>query len=93
MLQPNAGGDAHCGPYFAERALNATACELAKITVCAAGAFTRFFSASSIMDYETKLHFIERQAAWFKAFVGSGLDYGQIDQMRALVAKAKAMAA
>ena len=93
MLQPVAGGDAHCGPYFAEPALNAAAGELAKIAVGAAGTFTMFFSAESLADYETKLHFMEKQAAWFEAFVGSGFDLGQIDLMRALVARAKAAAA
>lgn len=93
MLQPVAGGDAHCGPYFAEPALNATAAELAKIAVCAAGNFTMFFTAEALADYETKLHFMEKQAAWFEAFVGKGFDRGQIEQMRALVARAKAMAA
>ena len=89
MLQPVAGGDAHCGPYFAEPALNAAAGELAKIAAGAAGNFIMFFST----DYEMKLHFMEKYAAWFEAFVGKGFDRGQIDQMRALVARAKAMAA
>jgi hypothetical protein len=93
MLQPIAGGHAHCGPYFAESALNAAAGELAKIAVCAAGNFTMFFSAESIADCETKLHFMEKQAQWFEVFVGKGFDLGQIDQMRALVARAKATAA
>jgi hypothetical protein len=93
MLQPVAGGVAHCGPYFAEPALNAAAGELAKIAVCAAGNFTMFFSAESLADFETKLRFMEKQAAWFEVLVGKGFDRGQIDQMRALVARAKAVAA
>lgn len=52
-----------------------------------------FFSAESLADYETKVHFMEKQAAWFEAFVGRGFDLGQIDLMRALVARAKATAA
>ncbi len=90
MLQPIAGGNAHCGPYFAEPALTATAGELAKIAVSAAGSFTMFFSPDSLADYETKLHFMEKQAAWFERFLGRSVDCAQIDQMRALVARIKA---
>jgi hypothetical protein len=93
MLQPVAGGDAHCGPYFAEPALIATAGELAKIAVGAAGNFTMFFSGDSVSDYEAKLRFMEKQAEWFETFISKSFDRGQIDQMRALVAKVKAMAA
>jgi hypothetical protein len=33
LLRPITGGDAHCGPYFADRALDATISELAKVAV------------------------------------------------------------
>jgi hypothetical protein len=91
LLQPIPGGDAHCGPFFAETALTATVGELAKISVGAAGNFTMFFSADSIPDLEVKLRFMEKQSLWFDTFVGKGFDRGQIDQMRALLASAKAM--
>jgi hypothetical protein len=93
MLQPIAGSDAHCGPYFADRALNATMAELAKIACGAGGNFTRHFTAASLIDYETKLHFMEKQAAWFDAFFGEGFDRGQIDRMRDIVARLKVGAA
>jgi hypothetical protein len=89
LLQPIPSGDAHCGPFFAETALTATVGELAKISVGAAGHFTMFFSADSIPDYEVKLRFMEKQALWFERFAGKPFDRGQIDQMRALVAKVK----
>ena len=45
LLRPIPGGDAHGGPYFAERALDAVAAELAKVCVLAATNFTPFFEA------------------------------------------------
>ena len=68
MLRPVTDGNAHCGPYFAERALDAVAAELAKIVILAAENFMRFFSPESLVDRETKLHFMEKQATWFEAF-------------------------
>ena len=43
LLRPFAGGDAHCGPYFADRALDATMPSWRKVAVGAAGNFTMFF--------------------------------------------------
>jgi hypothetical protein len=88
LLQPIAGENAHCGPYFAQRALNATAAELAKVCVGSATNFTVFFTPTSLTDYEAKLRFMEKQVAWFERFFGWG-DVGQLDQMRALVARLK----
>jgi hypothetical protein len=86
-----AGGDAHCGPFFAESALSATLSELAKIAVGAAGNFTLHFAGDSVANLEVKLRFMERQAAWFERFFGPGFDLGQIAGMRRLLARAKAM--
>jgi hypothetical protein len=36
---------------------------------------------------------MESQASWFEAFLGKPIDQAQIDQMRALLAKARAMKA
>jgi len=77
--------DAHCGPYFANRALEATTAELAKLCVGAAGTFNVFFDGRSLADYETKLSFVEAQVAWFEHFIGP-FDKGQLGGMRALVA-------
>ena len=55
LLQPNPGGDAHCGPYFSERALNAVVAELAKICVMAARNFTLIFETRSTADWEVGL--------------------------------------
>ena len=85
MLQPTAGGNAHCGPYFANRALEATVAELAKLCVSAAGTFTLFFEGRSLLDDETKLSFMEAQVAWFEHFIGP-FDKGHLDGMRAVVA-------
>jgi hypothetical protein len=73
MLQPVPGGNAHCGPYFAEGALNAVAAELAKIANMAAGNFTMFFSAASPIDREMKQNFLKMRASWGKAFLGIAL--------------------
>jgi hypothetical protein len=89
LLRPIAGGDAHCGPYFADRALDATLSELAKVAVGAAGNFTMFFDPRGVPDLETKLHFMEAQSAWFEKFFGP-LDVGQIGKMRELLERAKA---
>jgi hypothetical protein len=70
LLRPIAGEDAHCGPYFADRALDATLSELAKVAVGAAGNFTMFFDPRGVPDLETKLHFMEAQSAWFEKFLG-----------------------
>jgi len=91
LLQPIPGGDAHCGPFFAETALTATVGELAKISGGAAGNFTMLFSPDSIPDLEVKLRFMEKQSLWFDTFWGKGFDRGKIDQMRAMLARAKAM--
>jgi hypothetical protein len=91
LLQPVSGGDAHCGPFFAETALTATVGELAKVAVLAAGNFTMFFSPDSIPDLEVKLRFMEKQSLWFDRFVGKGFDLGQIDQMRAILTRARAI--
>ena len=91
LLQPIAGGDAHCGPFFAETSLAPTLSELAKIAILGAGNFTLFFSPDSIADLEVKLRFMEKQSLWFDRFVGKAFDRGQIDQMRVLLARAKAM--
>jgi hypothetical protein len=85
FLRPTAGGDAHCGPYFADRALDATAAELAKLSVTAARTFTMFFDARSLVDYEVALSFMEVEVAWFEHFLGP-FDKGQLGAMRALVA-------
>jgi hypothetical protein len=86
LLTPTAGGDAHCGPYFANRALEATVAELAKLCGSAAGTFTLFFDGRSLLDDETKLSFMEAQVAWFEHFIGP-FDMGQLNAMRALVAR------
>ena len=90
LLQPNPGGDAHCGPYFAERALNAVVAELAKICVMAARTFTLFFETRSTADWEVGLRFMEAEVAWFEFFIGP-FNKGQLDQMRAAVARVKAV--
>jgi hypothetical protein len=85
FLRPTAGGEPHCGPYFADRALDATAAELAKLCVTAARTFTLFFDARSLVDYEAALSFMEAEVAWFEHFLRP-IDKGQLDAMRALVA-------
>src|SRR5271166_1136357 len=90
LLRPMAGGDAHCGPYFADRALDATLSELAKVAVGAAGNFTMFFDPRGVPDFEAKLHFMEAHSAWFEKFFGRSLDVGQIGRMRELLERAKA---
>jgi hypothetical protein len=89
LLRPTPGGDAHGGPYFAERALDATAAELAKVSLGAATNFTLFFDAKSLADWETKLRFMEAQVAWFEYFFGP-FNKGHLDQMRTVVARLKA---
>jgi hypothetical protein len=91
MLQPVPGGDAHCGPFFAETALTATVSELAKISMGAATNFTVFFAADSVTDLEVKLRFMEKQSLWFDRFFGKGFDRGQIDRMREILSRARAI--
>jgi hypothetical protein len=85
LLQPTAGADAHCGPYFANRTLEATVAELATLSVRAAGTFRLFFEGRSLLDVEIKLSFMEAEVAWFEHFIGP-FDKGQLNGMRALVA-------
>jgi hypothetical protein len=85
FLRPTAGGDAHCGPYFADRALDATATELAKLCVTAARTLTVFFEARSLADYEAELSFMEVEVPWFEHFLGP-IDKGRLAVMRELVA-------
>ena len=85
LLTPTAGGDARCGPYFANRALEATVAELAQLCGSAAATFTRFFKVRSLLDDETNLSFMEAQVAWFEHFIGP-CDNGPLNGMRARVA-------
>jgi hypothetical protein len=87
LLRPIPGGDAHCGPFFAERAVEATMAELAKICMLAATNFNPFFEAKSIVDWKTKLRFMEVHVAWFEHFFGPS---EQLNQMRAAIARVKA---
>ena len=89
LLRPAAGGNAHCGPYFAQRVLDATLSELAKVAVGAAGNFRMFFDPDGLPDLEAKLHFMESESAWFEKFFGRSLDVGQLSAMRRMVERAK----
>ncbi len=73
LLRPVAGGDAHCGPYFAGRALDASLSELAKVAVGAAGHFMMFFEPVYLSDGRAKLEFLEAQSEWFREFYGQSL--------------------
>jgi hypothetical protein len=84
FLRPTAGGDAHCGPYFANRALEVTVAELAKLCVGAAATFTRFFKMRSLLDGENKLAFMEATVAWSEHFIGP-CDKGPLSALRARV--------
>jgi hypothetical protein len=90
LLRPLAGGDAHCGPYFSDRALTPTISELAKVAVGAAGNFTMFFDPRGVPDLETKFQFMKAQSAWFEKFFGQSLDVGQIGKMREMLERARA---
>lgn len=68
LLRPLEGGEATCGPYFADRACNATVSELAKISQDAAGVFTLFFEPRGVLDSRIKQNFMGARSAWFKKF-------------------------
>ena len=85
LLTPTTGGDAYCGPYFANGMLEVTVAELAKLCVAAAMTFVEFFEAKSVADYETRLAFMEAQVAWFEHFIGP-FDKGHLEGWRTLVA-------
>ena len=85
LLQPAAGGNAHCGPYLANRALEATVAELAQLCHSAAATFTRFFKVRSLLDDETNLSFMEATVAWSEHFIGP-CDKGPLNALRARVA-------
>ena len=55
LLTLTDGGDAHCGPFFANGTLEVTVAELAKLCVGAAMTFVEFFEGKSVADYETQL--------------------------------------
>jgi hypothetical protein len=86
LLRPIAGGEAHCGPYFADRALDATASELAKICITAAEVFVPCFKPSLLRDYEAMLRFMEAKVGWLEYFFDP-VDKGQLDRMRNFVAR------
>ena len=62
LLTPTAGGDAHCGPYFANGMLEVTVAELAKLCVGAAMTFVEFFEGKSVADYETNSRLWKRRS-------------------------------
>jgi hypothetical protein len=87
MLRPSPDAPAICGPHFSERALDAVAFELAKISATqASGHFVRFFAPRSLADHEARLRLMEAQADWFTRFIGP-LDNRELDELRALVAQ------
>jgi hypothetical protein len=86
FLRPTKGGDAHCGPYFANRALEVTVAELAKLCIGAAATFTRFFKMRSLLDDETALAFMDATVAWSEHFIGPS-DKGPLTALRARVAR------
>jgi hypothetical protein len=86
LLTPTAGGDAYCGPFFANGTLEVTVAELAKLCVTATRTFTMFFDVKSLADYEISLSFMEAEVAWFEHFIGP-IDKGKLGRMRALVAQ------
>ena len=85
LLTLTDGGDAHCGPFFANGTLEVTVAELAKLCVGAAMTFVEFFEGKSVADYETRLAFMEAQVAWFEHFIGP-FDKGHLEGWRTLVA-------
>jgi hypothetical protein len=86
MLRP-AGGDAHCGPFFEARAMDAVLAELAKIAVQAGGTFTHFFGAATKGDYAVKIGLLETQSAWMQRFFGRSIDRQTLEEMKALMAQ------
>jgi hypothetical protein len=86
LLTATAGGDAHCGPYFANRVLEATVAELAQLCRSAAATFTRFFKVRSLLDDETNLSFMQATVAWSEHFIGH-CDRGPLNALRARVAR------
>lgn len=78
----------HCGPFFEDTPFRATLSELGKSAVQAGMIFSRFFGAASKTDYQMKLAFLECQHRWMKRFFGQeSVDSGQIDEMRAMIAR------
>jgi hypothetical protein len=86
LLTPTAGGDAYCGPYFANGTLEVTVAEVAQLCRIAAATFTRFFKERSLLDAETKLSFMEALVAWSEHFIGP-CDKGPLNALRARVAR------
>jgi hypothetical protein len=86
LLTPTAGGDAHCGPYFANRWLEGTVAELAQLCVGAAANFVVFFDRRSLLDDETELACMEAHVAWVEHFSGP-CDKGSLNRLRARVAR------
>ena len=84
LLTPTVGGEAHCGPYFANRVLETTVAELAKLCVGADANFVVFFEGRSLLDDETKLASMEATVAWVEHFIGP-CDEGPLDGLRARV--------
>jgi hypothetical protein len=82
MLRPERGGDAHCGPFFAESSLVPVVEELAQIAITAAQVFTRFFSIKTRMDAATKLGFTEQSGLWFERFFSRPYDSKPVDELK-----------
>jgi hypothetical protein len=86
LLRPVPGGDAQVGPYFAERAFDATASELAKICITAAEVFLPCFKPKSLRDYEAMLKFKEANISWLGHFFGP-VDETHLYRMRDIVGR------
>ncbi|RWY85154.1 hypothetical protein EHI44_16700 [Rhizobium leguminosarum] len=85
MLRPQAGADAHMGPFFVKGLLSATAQELVKVAVISSGCFRQFFKPSNVVQYRASIAHLESISHWSGAVFGKALDQRQFHELRELL--------
>ncbi|MEH7907420.1 hypothetical protein V7798_07550 [Rhizobium laguerreae] len=90
MLRPEAGADAHMGPFFVKGLLSATTQELVKVAVISSGCFRQFFKPSNVVQYRASVAHLEAISHWSGSVFGKELDQSQFRELRDLLAAVEA---
>lgn len=70
MLRPEAGADAHMGPFFVPRLLTATVQELVRVNMVAYESFKWFWKPRTLPQYRAALDYLENAANWASKMYG-----------------------
>lgn len=87
MLRPDSNADAQMGPFLAPNLLAATVQELVKVAIHAGQTCRKFFKPTTLPQYRGALHFLEKEAAWFKQVYGKDIYGKSMGEARRMIAE------